>query len=100
MRSAFGVGADGGHTATYEFRIEGEAFHLRVGEGIEARQGQAPDPDLVIIGDAETFLAVASGKLGPEEAVRSGALRVEGERGEEREAFLRWCQYQIGMPAV
>jgi predicted lipid carrier protein YhbT len=54
---------------------------------VEVRQGSVPDPDLVVTGDAETFLAVASGRLSPEEAVESRALWVEGEREEDREAL-------------
>jgi DNA-binding HxlR family transcriptional regulator len=94
VRSAIGAGAAGNPSGTYEFRIDGESFHLRVEEGekVEARQGQAPDPDLIITGDAETFLAMASGGLSPEEAVQSGALRAGGEREEDREALLGWCQ--------
>jgi len=95
----------GGRSGTYEFRIDGEAFHLRVGDGeegerVEARQGSAPDPDLVVIGDAKSFLAVASGRLSPEEAVESGALRAEGERKEDRQALLAWCQHMIGPTAA
>jgi DNA-binding HxlR family transcriptional regulator len=105
MRSALEQGAAGGRSVTYEFRIDGEEFHLRVGDGeegerVEARQGPAPDPDLVVVGDAKTFLAVASGRLSPEEAVGSGALRVEGERKEDREALLAWCQHLIGPTAA
>ena len=101
MRSALGRGATGGRSGTYELRIDGEAFHVRVrdseeGERVVARQGSAPDPDLVIIGDAETFIAVASGLRRPEEAVESGALRVEGDREEDQEALLAWCQHLIG----
>ena len=105
MRSALRRGAAGGRPGTYEFRIDGEAFHLRVGdggegEGVEARQGSAPDPDLVVIGDAESFLAVVSGRLGPEEAVEARALRVEGEREKNQEALLVWCQHLIGPTAA
>ena len=105
MRSAIGGGGAGGRPSTYEFRIDGEAFHVRVrdgeeGDGVEARQGSAPNPDLVVIGDAESFLAVASGRLSPEEAVQSGALRAEGEREEDREALLAWCQSLIGPTAA
>jgi DNA-binding HxlR family transcriptional regulator len=105
MRSAIGQGVAGGRPSTYEFRIDGEAFHVRVREGeegerVEAKQGSVPDPDLVVTGDAETFLAVASGRLSPEEAVQSGALRVEGEREEDREALLAWCQSLIGPTAA
>jgi DNA-binding HxlR family transcriptional regulator len=97
MQSAIGRGATGGRPSTYEFRIDGEAFHVRVrdgeeGERVEVRQGSVPDPDLVVRGDAETFLAMTSGRLSPEEAVQSGALRVEGEGEEDREALLAWCQ--------
>ena len=102
MRSVLGQGAAGGRPGTYEFRIDGEAFHVRVvdggeeGERVEARQGSVPDPDLVVVGDAETFLAVASGKIGPEQAMKSGALRVEGDR----EALLAWYGHAIGPPVA
>jgi DNA-binding HxlR family transcriptional regulator/putative sterol carrier protein len=105
MRSALGRGATNNPPGTYEFRIDGEAFYLRVGDGeeeerVEARQGQAPDPDLVVTGDVETFLAVVSGRLSLEEAVESRALRVEGEREEDQEALLAWCQHLIGPSAA
>jgi len=104
MRAALGPGAVGGRPGAYEFRIDGEAFHLRVGdaeeeERVEARQGSAPDPDLVVVGDAKTFLAVASGRLRFEEAVESGALRVEGEHEEDRQALLAQCLAAIGRTA-
>ena len=60
---------------TYGFRIDGEAFHLRVGDGEERwRSGRArpPNPTWSSMGDAGTLLAVASGRLSPEEAVQSG----------------------------
>jgi len=105
MRSVLGQGAAGGRPGTYGFRIDGEVFHMRVGAGeegerVEARQGSAPDPDVVVTGDAETFLAVASGRLGPEEALESGALQVEGERDEDKEALLAWYRYAIGQTVV
>jgi len=98
MRSVLGQGTADGRPGTYEFRIDGEAFHLLVGEGgkAEARQGSVPDPDVVVTGDAETFLAVASGRLGPEEALESGALRVEGDR----ETLLAWYRHAIGPPVA
>ena len=81
LRSAVPAGASDGRPGTYGFRIDGEVFHLRVGgEEVEVRQGPAPDHDLVVQGDAGTLLAVASGRLSPEEAVQSGALKVEEER--------------------
>jgi hypothetical protein len=67
---------------------------------VEVRQGSVPDPDLVVTGDAETSLAVASGRLSPEEAVESRALWVEGEGEEDREALLAWCQSLVGPAAA
>jgi DNA-binding HxlR family transcriptional regulator/putative sterol carrier protein len=82
IRSAFKEGTASGGPGTHEFRIGDEVFHLRVGgaaEEVVVRQGSAPDPDLVIFGDAETLLAVASGKLSTEKALESGMLRLEGD---------------------
>ena len=65
---------------------------------MEAWQGSAHAPDLIVVGDAETFVAVASGRLGPEEAVESGALRAEGKA--DQGALLAWCRRLIGPPAA
>ncbi len=103
VRSAVGSRATGESAGTYEFRIDGEAFHLRVGgdkeEGAKLRQGPAQDPDLVVAGDAGTFLAVASGRLGPEEAVGSGGLRVEGDDEESPGDLLTRCLAVLGPAA-
>jgi hypothetical protein len=87
---------------TYELRIDGEAFHMRVSDGevecVGAWQGSAPAPDLEVVGDSETFVAVTSGRLSPEEAVESGALRAEGQ--EDQAALLEWCRRLTGPPAA
>jgi DNA-binding HxlR family transcriptional regulator len=46
MRSVLGAGSAGGRPGTYEFRIDGEVFHLRVGEEGESRDptGCSPGP--------------------------------------------------------
>jgi hypothetical protein len=96
LRSAVPAGSQGGRPGTYEFSIDGEAFHLRVAGGeVEVSQGPAPDPDLVVEGDTGTLLAVASGRMSPEEAVRSGALGVQEEREGDREALLSWCRHLV-----
>src|SRR5919202_4365947 len=49
---------------TYEFRIDEEAFHLRVADGkVEALQGPAVEPHLVVRGDTQAFLALAAGRV-------------------------------------
>jgi DNA-binding HxlR family transcriptional regulator len=81
LRSVFDAEAARGERETYEFRIDGEVFHVRVEKGgVEARQGPAADPDLVVAGATEAFIAVAAGRMRPEEAVKAGSIRVEGSR--------------------
>jgi len=102
LRSAVESGAAGGLDGTYEFRIDDETFYLRVEDGgkVELRQGSALYPDLVVTGDANTFLAVASGRLSPEEAVESRSLRVEGEHEESQDVLFAWYRHLIGQPAA
>ena len=65
----------------YEFRIEGETFHLRAeGGAVETRQGAADDPDVVVSGGVRTFMALTAGRLTPEDALESGRIRIEGAR--------------------
>lgn len=90
LRSLFESEADGPQE-TYEFRIDGETFHLRFGGGeVEARQGSAAEPGVVLSGGADTFLALTAGRLGPGEALGSGRIRIEaGEDGEAAARCLR-----------
>jgi putative sterol carrier protein len=79
---------------TYEFRVDGELFHVRVeGDEAEVRQGPAPDPDLIISGDTETLLGVAAGRLTLAKAVEAGAIATEGARGP-----LARCLAMLGSP--
>jgi DNA-binding HxlR family transcriptional regulator len=79
LRSSLLPGLEGREGETYEFRIDDEVFHLRVKGGeIEAVEGAVEDPDLVVTGDTHTFLALAAGRIGPEEAQRTGGIRAEG----------------------
>jgi len=105
LRSVLTTGDAGGRPGIYEFRIDGETFHVRVVDGdggkrVEARQGSAQDSESVLVGDSLTLLAVTSGKLSPEEALKSGALLVEGGREEDREALLAWCRRFSGPSAA
>jgi DNA-binding HxlR family transcriptional regulator len=98
VRSAMASEAAGASPGTYELRIDDEVFHLRVGEGqvecVGTWQGSSPTPDLVVVGESDTFVAVASGRLSPEEAVESGALKAEGQEGQD--ALLAWCGRLLG----
>lgn len=81
MRSALKQEAARGLQETYEFRIDKEAFHLRIKDGeVEALQGSAVDPELVVRGSTQAFLALVAGQLEPAEALESGEIRIEGEQ--------------------
>ena len=92
LRSVFDAEAVRGSKETYEFRIDGEVFHVRVEEGrVEAKQGSAVDPDLVVAGATEAFIAVAAGRVVPEEAVEGGSIWVEGSRRDGGHDALSRC---------
>src|ERR671920_197784 len=81
MRSALKQEAVRGLQETYEFHIDEEAFHLRIKDGeVEALQGPAVDPDLVVKGDTQAFLALVAGQLEPAEALKSEEIRIEGDQ--------------------
>ena len=81
MRSALKPEVARGIQETYEFRIDEETFHLRVKDGeVEALQGPAADPDLIVKGGTRAFLALAAGQLEPAEALESGEIQIEGDQ--------------------
>jgi DNA-binding HxlR family transcriptional regulator len=94
LQSSLDLEAGSTRKETYEFRVDGELFHVQVGWGeAEVRQGSAFDPDLIISGDTETLLSVAAGRLTLAEAVEAGAIATEGDRGS-----LARCLAMLGSP--
>jgi len=64
---------------TYEFRVDGEVFHLRVDDGrVEPRTGPAELADLVITVDGDAFRRIFARDLNAAEAVAQGLVRFEG----------------------
>jgi DNA-binding HxlR family transcriptional regulator len=94
LQSSLELAAVHGRKEAYEFRVDGELFHVRVeGDEAEVRQGSAADPDLIISGDTETFLSVAAGRLTLAEAIEAGAIATEGNRDS-----LARCLAMLGSP--
>lgn len=90
LRSLLREEAAGVPRDTYELRIDGEAFHLRIeGGAVEARQGPAEAPDVVVSGDSGTLLALSAGRLAIDEALGSGGVRIEGGKDEAVSRCLR-----------
>ena len=65
---------------SYEFRIEGDAFHVIIdGAELTTAQGPGSEPDTVVSTDLETFVALLAQLVQPGEAVDSGAVEIEGD---------------------
>jgi DNA-binding HxlR family transcriptional regulator len=79
---------------TYEFRIDGEHFHVGIDDGtVSAALGESPGPpDLRIETDVPTSIDLMLRKLAPEDALRSGAVTVAGSAAEFRRCIdlLAW----------
>lgn len=74
---------------TYEFRIDGAAFWVRVDDGdVKVRPGHAPDEvDLVIESDVATLIGLGFGTMSGKEAKASGRHRVVGDPKKARRAL-------------
>jgi DNA-binding HxlR family transcriptional regulator/putative sterol carrier protein len=94
MRTVFNPQAAAGVKETYEFRVDDDVFHVVIDDSrLEAKQGPAPDPQLVITTDVETFLAVGARQINPLDAVARGRAQVSGDRA----AAVR-CVEIFGLP--
>ena len=66
---------------TYQYIVGDSAFHFIVDDGsIEARDGWADDPSVVITTDDETWADIATGRTSASAAASAGALTVTGDR--------------------
>lgn len=80
LEASFRPEAARGLAESYEYRIDGEVFHVDIEDGtIAAREGEAADPTFVVVTDLETFLAVATRSLTPEDAIADGRMTVSGD---------------------
>jgi DNA-binding HxlR family transcriptional regulator len=66
----------------YELRFGDEAFWARVGDdgAFSVGRGEAARPAAVISGDVETIAGIVRGVLKPAAALRSGAVKIDGDR--------------------
>lgn len=81
FRTMFSGEAAGDFAATLEIRIGEDRFHAEIAKGTLAlNRGPAANPDAVIEAPAEALVALAYGgqKLG--EMLKSGAVKVEGDK--------------------
>ena len=82
MKTRFDPGEARDAAETYEFRLDGEAFNVRVENGaVEVADGVAREPDLVVSGSTRAFLAAAIAPERAPELIEAGELAIEGESG-------------------
>ena len=68
-----------GVNEVYEFRVDGQVFHLRVEDGsVEPRAGSADRPDLVVTMDEETMVELFFDDLDAAAGLAQGRIQVEG----------------------
>lgn len=82
-----------GIQARYEFRVDGESFHVEVDDGtVSASLGEAAGPDLVIATDVETSIDLMLRRTKPRDAIRSGAVAINGSLQDFEQAIdlLAW----------
>jgi DNA-binding HxlR family transcriptional regulator/putative sterol carrier protein len=83
IRASFRGEAARGVRAAYEFRIDGERFHVQIDDGaVAAALGEADSPDLVIETDVRSSIALMKRELSPAQALRGGRARIEGTEEE------------------
>jgi DNA-binding HxlR family transcriptional regulator/putative sterol carrier protein len=88
LRSLFDRDAAEGLEASYELRLDGEAFAVEVAGGeLDLARGEATEPAAVIETDPATLAALLTGQLPLEDALDSGAASIEGT-GKEARRFL------------
>ena len=78
MRPQFDPAAASGPPCVYEFRVDDEVIHATVDGGLlDACDGPAPAPDILLTADRETFLGWRTGQLSRQEAIVNG-LAING----------------------
>jgi DNA-binding HxlR family transcriptional regulator/putative sterol carrier protein len=85
--------------ATYELRLDGAVFHLRVDRGrLEHGRGPAKDADLVVETDSESLFALLMGQISAADAVEAGVVKIDGGLG-ELERMIELFALQQAEPA-
>jgi DNA-binding HxlR family transcriptional regulator len=84
----------------HEFRIGDERFHLSLRDGeLIPRSGPAPlPPDVRVVTDFETFLALGAGRLTPARAVQEGRAQITGADDAVARAFAILDLRRAGRP--
>ena len=81
FRTMFDPRAAEGLRASYELRLGEDRFRAEVADGgFEVERGDAERPDAIIESDPGTLAALVYGGRGLDEALRTGEIKIEGDR--------------------
>jgi|SRR6185312_448273 len=81
FRTMFDAQAADGFAATLELRLGENRFHARIADGqIDLHRATVPHPDAIIDSDSNTLAGLAYGGSKLADALRSGNLRIEGDK--------------------
>jgi hypothetical protein len=87
-------------TETYELVIDDEPFTVEVNDGVvETRPGGASSPSVSLDTDADTFIALMTGRASAADSLATGRATLEGERS-ELERFIDAFGYPSAQPAA
>jgi DNA-binding HxlR family transcriptional regulator len=85
-----------GLNETYALHIDNEVLQVRVKDGtLQVQQAEAREADMTLYADMPAYLELLAGQLQPDDAIASGIIRIEGDRGALRR-FLDIC----GLPSA
>ena len=76
---------------TVELHLGQEVLQVQINHGeLLVSQGQTCRPDVVFRTETECFMGLFTGRIQPDEAIREGLVRVEGDPG-ALSRFFRLC---------
>jgi DNA-binding HxlR family transcriptional regulator/putative sterol carrier protein len=80
FRTMFDSRRADGLSATYELRFDDDVFRAVIEDGrLDVVRGSADEPDAIIETDSNTLAGSVYGPVALAEAIRSGAIRIEGD---------------------
>jgi DNA-binding HxlR family transcriptional regulator len=100
LRVSFRRGEFADLTETYELVIDGEPFTVEVSDGVvETRPGMAASPAMRVGTDADTFVALMTGRVAAADSLAKGRATLEGKRS-VFERFIDAFAYAPAQSAV
>jgi DNA-binding HxlR family transcriptional regulator len=85
---------------TYEFVIDGQPFTVEASRGaVDTRPGAASSPSIRLDTDADTFVALMTGRVSPADSLAKGSATLEGERSALKR-FIDAFAYPTAQPAA